>query len=134
MPKQFGAVPFRIHRGKVEVMLVTSRDGERWLVPKGWPMKRGARYTARQEAYEESGVRGRVRRSPLGTMKYRKKVGGRRRTIDLKVYPLRVSKQVRKFPERKQRKTRWFALKDAIERCRDPAPARLLRKIKKAAG
>jgi hypothetical protein len=134
MPKQFGAVPFRMRKGRIEVMLVTSRDGRRWLVPKGWPMKRGPRYTAKTEAYQESGVRGKLRRKPLGTMSYRKKVGGRVLKMHLSLYPLVVKKQVRRFPERKQRTIRWFSLKGAVKRCDNPSLARLLGKIKKVAG
>jgi 8-oxo-dGTP pyrophosphatase MutT (NUDIX family) len=133
MQKQFGAVPFRVRRGRIEVMLVTARDGKRWLVPKGWPMKRGPRYTARKEAFEESGVKGKVQRKPLGTLKYRKKIRSRRTKVNLRLYPLAVKKQVRRFPERKQRLRRWFSLKRAVERCRDPGLGRLLRRIKKAA-
>src|SRR4051812_8174384 len=103
MTKQFGAVPFRVRSGKIEVMLITSRDGRRWLVPKGWPMKRGARDTAKTEAYQESGVRGKLRRKSLGTMSYRKKVGGRRLKVRLRLFPLVVKKQIKRFPERKQR-------------------------------
>ena len=36
---QVAALPFRINNGKVEVLLVTSRETKRWLIPKGWPMK-----------------------------------------------------------------------------------------------
>ena len=36
---QVGALPFRVVDGRVEVLLVTSRETRRWLIPKGWPMK-----------------------------------------------------------------------------------------------
>ena len=56
MPRrQYGAVPFRIRAGKLQVMLITSRETKRWIVPKGWRL-RTPRQTARTEAYEESGV------------------------------------------------------------------------------
>ena len=131
MPKQYGAVPFRVRKNKIEVMLATARDGKRWLVPKGWPMKRGPRYTARREAFEEAGVKGKVRRKPLGSLKYRKRVDRRRLNVDLKLYPLAVKKRVKNFPEKGERRLRWFSLKEAVKRCNDPALGRLLRKIKK---
>jgi hypothetical protein len=97
-------------------------------------MKRGARYTAKTEAYQESGVRGKLRRKSLGTMSYRKKVGGRRLKVRLRLFPLVVKKQIKRFPERKQRTIRWFSLKGAVKRSGNPSLARLLRKVKKAAG
>jgi hypothetical protein len=133
MPKQFGAVPFRVRKGKIEVMLVTARDGNRWLVPKGWPMKRGPRYTARKEAQQESGVKGSIGRKPLGVMTFRKKVHGRRRKVALRLYPLSVKKRAKRFPEGKQRTRRWFSVKGAIAHCNDPALGRLHGKIKKVA-
>jgi 8-oxo-dGTP pyrophosphatase MutT (NUDIX family) len=47
--------------GKTEVMLVTSRETKRWVVPKGWPNK-GARphASAAREALGEAGVVGRT--------------------------------------------------------------------------
>src|SRR3954449_12701301 len=111
MPRQYGAVPFRIRKNAVEVMLITSRDTGRWLVPKGWPMKPGPRYTARKEAYQESGVHGKVHRKALGSFEYNKKVNhGKKVRVRLKVYPLAVRKQAKRFPERGERKTRWFSL------------------------
>jgi|tagenome__1003787_1003787.scaffolds.fasta_scaffold19227284_1 uncharacterized protein len=131
MPKQYGAIPFRIHKNKLEVMLVTSSQ-KRWLVPKGHLMRGDPRYTARREAFEESGVRGRVRRKALGSVKYRKKKKKRTVKVDLKLYPLAVTRQAKNFPERRKRRTRWFPLKEAIDRCSDPALSRLLGKLKDA--
>src|SRR4051794_25978980 len=115
MPRQqYGAIPFRVRKDAIEVMLVTSRDMDQWIIPKGWPKKGGPRHTAESEAYEESGVRGRVHRKPLGSFKYKKKLDRKKRVrIELKVYPLAVTKQAKQFPERKKRGIRWFSLKEA---------------------
>lgn len=38
--RQVAAVPFRLDsHGNVEVMLITSTTTNRFIVPKGWPMK-----------------------------------------------------------------------------------------------
>jgi 8-oxo-dGTP pyrophosphatase MutT (NUDIX family) len=49
---QFAALPWRLsERGIREIMLLTSRDTNRWVIPKGWPMKkRKPPEVARQEA------------------------------------------------------------------------------------
>jgi 8-oxo-dGTP pyrophosphatase MutT (NUDIX family) len=37
---QFGVLPCRVAgNGRVQVMLLTSRETGRWVIPKGWPMK-----------------------------------------------------------------------------------------------
>jgi 8-oxo-dGTP pyrophosphatase MutT (NUDIX family) len=129
--KQYGAVPYRIRAGSVEVLLITSRETKRWIVPKGW-RKKTPRHTAKSEAYEESGVRGKLRRRALGSFEYRKKLArGREVKCRLKVFPLAVRKQAKSWPEQQERKTRWFKLKEAAEMCNDPGLARLLRKLGK---
>ena len=34
---QYGALCYKLTRKGVQVLLVTSRDTGRWLLPKGWP-------------------------------------------------------------------------------------------------
>jgi 8-oxo-dGTP pyrophosphatase MutT (NUDIX family) len=130
--KQYGAVPFRVRDdGTIQVMLITSRETRRWIVPKGWPKKGGPRPTAKAEAFEESGVRGKVHRKPLGSFEYRKKLNrGRHILCKLQVFPLSVKKQAKNWPERLDRTTRWFSLTDAAKLCSDPELGVLLRKLK----
>jgi 8-oxo-dGTP pyrophosphatase MutT (NUDIX family) len=111
------------------VLLITSRETKRWIIPKGW-RKKTPRHTAKSEAYEESGVRGKLRRRALGSFEYRKKLArGHEVKCRLKVFPLAVRKQAKSWPEQQERKTRWFKLKKAAEMCNDAGLARLLRKL-----
>jgi len=72
---QFAALCYRIKRGKVQVLLVTSRGSKRWIVPKGWPMEgKTPAASAKQEAWEEAGVYGRSVGSCLGVYSYAKDV------------------------------------------------------------
>ena len=51
---QFAALPWRRNaEGEVEVLMITSRDTRRWVIPKGWPIK-GIKSpkSAAQEAFE----------------------------------------------------------------------------------
>src|SRR5262249_23178072 len=69
---QFAALAGRISEGGMrEVMLLTSRETHRWVVPKGWPMKgRKPAEVASREAYEEAGLVGQVvGKHPIGTTK-----------------------------------------------------------------
>ncbi len=61
--------------GDVEVLLLTSRDTGRWVIPKGWPMEgMKAHAVAEREAFEEAGVRGTVQKEPFGFFHYEKKL------------------------------------------------------------
>ena len=56
---QVAALPVRIDDdGNSQVLLLTSRETKRWVIPKGWPMKGRKPYEAAvQEALEEAGKR-----------------------------------------------------------------------------
>ena len=74
---QAGVIAYRIRRGVVQVLLMTSRDTGRWIIPKG-NIKPGTTPSkaAAQEAFEEAGVKGTIVSStPLGVYTYAKKLG-----------------------------------------------------------
>ena len=57
---QYAALCYRFRKDNtLEILLITSRDTGRWVIPKGWPMKgKRAHEVAAGEAYEEAGVKG----------------------------------------------------------------------------
>lgn len=129
--QQIAALPYRIaEQGVLEVLLVTSRDTGRWIIPKGWPMKNKKPHkAAAQEAAEEAGVKGSVAQTPIGQYRYWK-----RRTRDfvlcqVNVYPLRVSKHLKSWPERGQRELRWFTPDEAALHIEEPELAALIREL-----
>ena len=74
---QFAALPWRISEGGTrQVMLLTSRETHRWVISKGWPMKkRKPAEVASQEAYEEAGLIGQiVGKRPVGSFHYEKQL------------------------------------------------------------
>ena len=76
---QFGALVYRVHNGKTQVLLITSRGTKRWIIPKGWPMSgMTAPQAAAQEAWEEGGVRGKPHDLPIGFYSYTKDIETRR--------------------------------------------------------
>lgn len=121
-PKQYGALCWRLHRGKVEVLLITSRDTGRWVIPKGWPMAaRSPAEAAQQEAWEEAGVRGEIAQTALGQFNYVKLLTPKRSCeCAVEVFALRVSELVDKFPERKERRRKWFAAEKAARKVNEP--------------
>lgn len=136
-PLQVAALPWRRSKaGGVEVLLVTSRGSGRWLLPKGWPMVRRTRAeAAAREAFEEAGVRGRVREEEIGRFEHRKKLpllGPLRCTVV--VFPLEVERQLDIWPERKERKRRWFPLKEAAGRIQGDELRSIVRKFGRSYG
>ena len=129
--RQYGAVPLRFGaRDQLEVLLMTSRGTGRWVIPKGWPMpNRTPAGTARREAYEEAGVKGRLlSKKPVGSYRYAKKdeIDGE---ILVRVFLLAVEQQKKDWPERGERRTRWFTIRAAAALVKERELARLLRAV-----
>ena len=113
---QYGALPYRVAEdGHLEVMLVTSRETRRWVVPKGWPIRDLKPHSsAEREAYEEAGIVGRVRKRSVGSYTYDKRLNPDTTVLcEVELFPLEVRKQLKRWPEKKQREGRWFALDEA---------------------
>jgi 8-oxo-dGTP pyrophosphatase MutT (NUDIX family) len=130
---QVAALCWRMHRDRVEVLMITSRDTGRWVLPKGWPIAgRDAAGAAVQEAWEEAGVTGVVNPEVLGLFGYDKIVGAKA-TLPcmVSVFALRVSALARRFPERKERRRKWFAADTAARKVAEPELRMLLRAVAK---
>jgi 8-oxo-dGTP pyrophosphatase MutT (NUDIX family) len=129
---QAGVIAYRILDGKIQVLLMTSRDTGRWIIPKGnvngrsTPLKVAAR-----EAYEEAGVKGTITSSiPLGFYTYFKKLGsGEARAATVEVYVLRVKQRLKKWPEKSERKLFWVSTKKAIRLVQEPGVVPLLLRL-----
>ncbi len=118
---QFGALCYRVHEGKLQFLLITSRGTGRWIIPKGWPMDgetpAGAAAT---EAWEEAGVTGKLNHDVLGFYAYDKGFAGDRMPCVVAVFPLKVKKMAQEFPEAGQRKRKWVGRKKAAAMVREP--------------
>ena len=99
---QYGALPYRFTpHAALEILLVTTRQTRRWIIPKGWPIKglRPAKSAAR-EAFEEAGVRGKISAKSLGLFTYEKSLdeAGVQATCEVRVFPLLVKGKARSGP------------------------------------
>jgi len=107
---QVGALCVRRRdNGSCQVLLITSRDTGRWVIPKGWRAKRLKDHkAAAREAAEEAGVSGKVRSKPIGCYTYPKidDVGARPVRVD--VFLLLVRREENHWPEQDQRRRAWF--------------------------
>jgi 8-oxo-dGTP pyrophosphatase MutT (NUDIX family) len=128
--RQVGVLPFQLGSdGENRILLVTSRESRRWVIPKGWPMKgRKPFEAAAREAYEEAGLRGDVGKRPLGYYFYQKRLKNLDSVLcQVKVFPLKVRKQLKNFPEAHQRELRWFTPAEAAEAVSEPGLAAIIR-------
>jgi uncharacterized protein Yka (UPF0111/DUF47 family)/8-oxo-dGTP pyrophosphatase MutT (NUDIX family) len=119
--RQIAALPYRTDGraldAPVSILLVTSRETRRWVVPKG-NLAPGTdpHVAAAQEAEEEAGVRGAVCPTPLGSYRYRKRRGnGASLMADVEVFPLAVSVELADWKEKGERERRWFSLAEAAQ-------------------
>jgi uncharacterized protein len=112
----------------VSVLLITSRETRRWVLPKGNPIRGlSSHEAAAQEAYEEAGVSGIACPTPLGRYHYwkrRRNGQSKRTTVDL--FPLAVTDQADDWPEQDERDTQWFDLAHASAAVEEPDLSRLI--------
>ena len=130
--KQAGVIAYRVLDGKVQVLLMTSRDTGRWIIPKGNINGRSTpSKAAEKEAYEEAGVRGTITSSiPLGIYTYFKKLeSGEVRAATVEVYLLRMTEQLKKWPEKGERKLSWVSPREAVGLIEEPGVVPLLRRL-----
>lgn len=132
--KQVAALPIKVtKRGKIKILLITSRETRRWIVPKGWPMDGKKPWRAAEiEALEEAGIKGDIARKKLGTFRYRKRLkNGTRLPCKVALFPMSVETEKKKWRERKERSRKWFSAKAAARAVDEPELKDLIRAIAK---
>jgi 8-oxo-dGTP pyrophosphatase MutT (NUDIX family) len=120
---QFAALPWRKNAaGEVEVLLITSRETHRWVIPKGWPIKgKSSSKSAAQEALEEAGVQGKISKKPFGGYAYDKRLkNGRLQHVRVAVFPLQVETEADAYLEQGQREKLWLAPPEAARKVDEP--------------
>ncbi len=126
--QQYAALPWRRVQG-FEILLITSRETRRWVIPKGWPMPgHSAAESAAQEAYEEAGIRGEMSVQAIGHYGYRKRLrGGTRKRFRVDVFAMEVSEVLDQWPEAHERARQWFSPAEAVVLVEEPELAALIR-------
>lgn len=119
---QVAALCWRKTDSDLQILLVRSLDSNRWILPKGWPMRgKSLAEAAAQEAWEEAGVKGATTPTAIGRYGSRKRRGsGVKQPAQIEVFALEVEDSETQFPEADLRKTRWFPAQRAIKKLRHP--------------
>jgi 8-oxo-dGTP pyrophosphatase MutT (NUDIX family) len=113
-----------------QLCLVRSSGGKRWVVPKGH-LEPGRTLTqiALQEAWEEAGLVGILRRDPVGYYVYRK--AGT--LFHVTVYLMEVTTAAAAWPERRRRRRRWLRPGKAVVHIADEGLRAIVRRVLNAA-
>jgi 8-oxo-dGTP pyrophosphatase MutT (NUDIX family) len=113
--RQYGALPYRrSENGRIDIMLITSRDSGRWIIPKGWPQRgKSGVEVAACEAFEEAGLIGEPGSAPIGNYRYGKRESRGTILCRVEVFLLAVADELERWPEWHQRKRSWFMPQDA---------------------
>lgn len=130
MLTQYGVIPVRrATDGRLEVLLITSRETRRWVVPRGNPITgKSPAEAAAQEAFEEAGIVGEVEPDAIGLYSYEK-----RRRLGIVVpavvhlFRMRVTEERDDWPEKSQRERRWFPAEEAAAAVHEAELAQLIR-------
>ena len=111
---QSSVIPYRLHNGEPQILVISSSRNKHYVVPKGikdpglTPQE-----SAAKEAEEEAGVQGRVAESPIGSYSY-PKWGA---TTQVDVYPMEVTRVLPEEEwEEKHRGREWVSPEQAAKR------------------
>ena len=130
--RQVGALCFQIIPNEnPKVLLITSRRSQRWIIPKGWPIKGLKSYkVAEQEAFEEAGASGTAFDFCLGSYSYIKKLDQGLRKCVVYVYPLKVENLISDYDEAHERSRKWINISNATELLSEPELKDILKNFK----
>ena len=126
--RQYAALPWRQAQG-CEILLITSRETRRWVIPKGGPMPgKSAAESAAQEAYEEAGILGEMTAQTIGHYGYRKRMrGGAKKRFRVEVFAMEVTEVLDLWPEAHERARQWLSPQEAVALVEEPDLAALIR-------
>ncbi len=130
---QYAVLPWReFGEGRCEILLISSRETRRWVIPKGWPIRGlSPNFAAMREAYEEAGVEGYASLSAIGSYSYDKVLGsGRAQSVVVDVFALQVSQEHAEWPEMAEREKLWVAQVEAADLVVEPQLQTLIREFR----
>ncbi|NVJ92886.1 MAG: histidine phosphatase family protein [Methylocystaceae bacterium] len=117
-------VPYRLHEGDLQVLIISSSKKKHWVVPKGiHDPGLSAQASAAQEAYEEAGVHGTVSEDMIGQYSYPKWDA----TCEVSVFAMEVNAILDPAEwQESQRLRRWVTVEAAVDLISNPDLAKIV--------
>ena len=110
---QSAVIPYVEDKAGIRIVMITSRKRGRWIVPKGIvEPDMTPRASARKEALEEAGVKGKVLKQSIGTYSYQKWNS----TCTVTVFVMLVKKLLETWEEEWMRSRELVSLEEAADR------------------
>ena len=114
MQHKIGVIPFSIDGDGMVIMFVTSQNGGQWILPKGnLETRESHKQGCKREAFEEAGVKGKILENFPITALITKTTASAVKETAVTYYPMLVTKELDKWPEKSKRQRRWAPLKQA---------------------
>src|SRR6266404_1642698 len=131
---QSGVLAFKVApNGKVRILLVRTTRSKKWSIPKG---KARSDLTlaanAAKEAFEEAGVKGEIAPLSAGMFRTTKRIWYGDAIIEVWVYFLKVTEQLKHWPEEGKRQTKWVSCREAAKVLNEPLLVSLCHEIDRA--
>lgn len=124
--RQASAIPYRIKKEKLQILILTSRNKKNWIVPKGLVDEGETEIiTALKETIEEAGVKGEVIEKIAGSYTYKKWNG----VCQVNVYPLEVNEVYKTWEEMDFRIRKWADPAEAVKRVKPRKLSKILEKF-----
>lgn len=132
--RQVAALPWKQTETDIQILMITSRETRRWVIPKGGRMVgKTDPQAAAVEAMEEAGVQGPVSNAAIGVFRYIKRLrSGEDRANVVAVYPLQVMIQHGTWLEAHERERRWMLPETAAALVHEPDLAALILRFAEA--
>ncbi len=107
---QSGVIPYRQQHGRLEVLLITTTSGKKWIVPKGIIEPHlNPKESAEAEALEEAGIKGEMHSESIGNFTINKWGG----VVRVQTYLMRVDEVFSDWQESHIRKRIWTSVSEA---------------------
>lgn len=125
--RQSSVIPYRLKKGKLEILVIASSGNKHCVVPKGiHDPGLSAKESAAREALEEAGARGTIDEHSLGS--YTQEKWGA--TTRVEVFPMRVDKLIPEAEwEETHRGRQWLPADKAIRKLKQPALGPMIRAL-----
>ncbi len=127
--EQASAIPYRFHKNELYILLIKSRNGKKWIIPKGIIEEgHSARFTAEKETEEEAGVKGEVKKEVIGEYKYAKWSG----ICRVRVFSMKVTDILDEWEEMHFRERKWKRALDVTKTVKPKKVQKILKQFIKS--